>query len=100
MYFFSRDKQSGQPHLEPCQLQLPAIPETLKSSKIHVPETPTTPVTPPSAISPASSSSLTPDMQSMNIGRGRGRPGNNLLNQVWKVSQSMVPVRRSTDGLK
>ena len=63
VYFFSRDKQSGQPHLQPCQLQLPAIPETLKSSKIHVPGTPTTPVTPPSAFSPASSSSLTPDMQ-------------------------------------
>ena len=79
MYFFSRDKQSGQPHLEPCQLQLPAIPETLKSSKIHVPWTPTTPVTPPSAISPASSSPLTPDMQSMNIGRGRGRPWKQLI---------------------
>ena len=77
--FFSRDKQSGQPHLEPCQLQLPAIPETPKSSKIHVPGTPTTPVTPPSAISPASSSSLTPDMQSMNISRGRGRPLKQLI---------------------
>ena len=79
MYFFSRDKQSGQPHLEPCQLQLPAIPETPKSSKLHVPGTPTTPVTPPSAISPASSSSLTPDMQSMNISRGRGRPQKQLI---------------------
>ena len=79
MYFFSGDKHRGQPHLEPCQLQFQAIPETLKSSEIHVPGTPTTPVTPPSTISPASSLSLTPDMQSMNIGRGRGRPWKQLI---------------------
>ena len=77
---FSRDKQSGQPHLEPFQLQYQAIPDTPKSSKTSVPGTPTTPVTPPSSvISPASSSSLTPGMQSMNIGRGRGRPWKQLI---------------------
>ena len=38
------------------------------------------PVTPQAAvISPASSSSLTPTMQSMNLGRGRGRPGKELV---------------------
>ena len=78
--YFSRDKQSGQPHLEPFQLQYQAIPDTLKSSKTSVPGTPTTPVTPPSSvISPASSSSLTPGMQSMNFGRGRGRPWKQLI---------------------
>ena len=78
--YFSRDKQSGQPHLEPFQLQYQAIPDTPKSSKTSVPGTPTTPVTPPSSvISPASSSSLTPGMQSMNIGRGRGRPRKQLI---------------------
>ena len=78
--YFSRDKQSGQPQLQPCHLQYPAIPDTLKSSKTSVPGTPTIPVTPPSSvISPASSSSLTPSMQSMNIGRGTGRPRKELI---------------------
>ena len=78
--YFSRDKQSVQPHLEPFQLQYQAIPDTPKSSKTSVPGTPTMPVAPPSsAISPASSSSLTPGMQSMNIGRGRGRPQKQLI---------------------
>ena len=78
--YFSRDKQSGQPHLEPFQLQYQAIRDTPKSSKTSVPGTPTMPVTPPSSvISPASSSSLTPGMQSMNISRGRGRPQKQLI---------------------
>ena len=78
--YFSRDKQNGQPHLEPFQLQYQAIPDTPKSSKTSVPGTPTTPITSPSSvISPASSSSLTSGMQSMNIGRGRGRPQKQLI---------------------
>ena len=78
--YFSRDKQSGQPHLEPFQLKYQAIPDTLKSSKTSVPGTPTPPVTPPSSvISPTSSSSLTPGMQSINISRGRGRPWKQLI---------------------
>ena len=73
--YFSRDNQSGQPHLEPFQLQYQAIPDTPNSSKTSVPGTPTMAVTPPSSvISPASSSSLTLGMQGMNIGRGRGIP--------------------------
>ena len=53
--YFSRDKQSGKPHLEPFQLQYQAIPDTPKSSKTSVPGTPTMPVTQPSSvISPAS----------------------------------------------
>ena len=78
--YFSRDKQSGEPQLQPHHLQYIAIPDTPKSSKTSVPGTPTMPVTQPSsAVSPVSSSYLTPSMQSMNISRERGRPWKELI---------------------
>ena len=64
--------------LQPRQLSYPTgVPETPKSSRSSLPSSPATPDFNPSPTS--LQSSLTPSLQSLSLGRGRGRPRKQLI---------------------